>query len=157
MRWPPNSAFDGYSTFKRNEAMPKAYINPKELFSSVRHGFSQAIACDGGRTIYISGQTAWSSEKKIIGGMSLKEQARQSLKNVQIAVTAAGGVLDDVVALRIYVVENQPDSIISVGEALREFFPGENPPTSTWLGVSSLAVKDFLIEIEAIAVIEKDA
>jgi enamine deaminase RidA (YjgF/YER057c/UK114 family) len=40
-----------------------------------------------------------------------------------------------------------------VGEALREFFPAEAPPTSTWLGVTSLAVRDFLIEIEAIAVV----
>jgi enamine deaminase RidA (YjgF/YER057c/UK114 family) len=37
---------------------------------------------------------------------------------------------------------------------LREFFSAERPPASTWLGISSLAVADFLIEIEATAVIE---
>ena len=42
----------------------------------------------------------------------------------------------------------------SVREALRGFFPAENLPTSTWIGVSALASKDFLIEIEAVAVLE---
>ncbi len=136
--------------------MPKEHINPAELFSSVPLGFSQAIACNGGRTIYLSGQTAWDSQKKIVGGMNLQEQARQALKNLQIAVEAAGGKLNDVVSMRIYVVGNQSSQIASVGEVLREVFSGEKPPTSTWLGVASLAVKDFLIEIEAIAVIEED-
>ena len=40
------------------------------------------------------------------------------------------------------------------GVALREFFPGDQPPASTWLGVASLAVPEFLIEIEAIAVLD---
>jgi 2-iminobutanoate/2-iminopropanoate deaminase len=136
--------------------MPKEYINPPDLFSSVPFGFSQAIACHGGKTVYISGQTAWDSEKKIVGGMNLKDQARQALKNLQVAVTSAGGGLKDIVSLRIYVVKDQSSNIGSVGEALREFFPGEKPPTSTWLGISFLAVSDFLIEIEAIAVIESD-
>ena len=42
----------------------------------------------------------------------------------------------------------------SVREALLGFFPAENLPTSTWIGVSVLARKDFLIEIEAVAVLE---
>src|SRR5262249_56945334 len=64
-------------------------------------------------------------------------------KNLQIAVEAAGVKLNDVVSLRIYVVGDQSSQIGSVREVLREFFSGEKPPTSTWLGVASLAVKDF--------------
>jgi hypothetical protein len=41
-----------------------------------------------------------------------------------------------------------------IGDALREFFPPERPPASTPLGILSLAVGDFLIEIEATAVID---
>jgi enamine deaminase RidA (YjgF/YER057c/UK114 family) len=41
-----------------------------------------------------------------------------------------------------------------VREALLGFFPAENLPASTWIGVSALACKDFLIEIEAVAVLE---
>jgi enamine deaminase RidA (YjgF/YER057c/UK114 family) len=41
-----------------------------------------------------------------------------------------------------------------VGTALREFFSSEKPPASTWIGVSALAVPEFLIEIEATAVLD---
>lgn len=42
----------------------------------------------------------------------------------------------------------------AIADGLKEFFPGDSPPATTWIGVSSLAVKEFLIEIEAIAVLE---
>jgi len=51
------------------------------------------------------------------------------------------------------VVNYNPEDAGVVGEALRGFVPAEAPPASAWLGVASLAVRDFLIEIEAIAVI----
>jgi enamine deaminase RidA (YjgF/YER057c/UK114 family) len=133
--------------------MPKEYINPDSLFPSLQHGFSQIIVTTGAKTIYISGQTAWDQNKKIIGGADLGEQARQALRNVQTAVEAAGGTIGDIVSLRIYIVNYRPEQADPIGSALREFFPGQRCPTSTWIGVSSLAVSDFLIEIEAIAVL----
>ncbi len=133
--------------------MPKLYINPDSLFPSLQHGFSQIVAASGGKTIYISGQTAWDSHKQIVGGTDLARQARQALRNVQTAVEAAGGTLADVVSLRIYIVNYKPEEAEAVGGALREFFPDERRPASTWIGVSSLADPDFLIEIEATAVL----
>ena len=134
--------------------MPKEHINPVTLFPSVAHGFSQVIATRGGKTIYISGQTAWDAEKRLVGGNSLDAQAKQALENVRHAVGAAGGSLADVVTLRLYLVNYRPADANSLGGVLREFFPGVHPPTSTWIGVSSLAVAGFLIEIEAVAVVE---
>ncbi len=134
--------------------MPKQYINPDSLFPSLPHGFSQAVVASGGKTIYISGQTAWDAHRQIIGGTDLAQQARQALRNVQAAVEAAEGELSDVVALRIYIVNYKPEQADAVGSALREVFPEERRPVSTWIGVASLAVPDFLIEIEATAVIE---
>ena len=134
--------------------MPKEHINPKSLFPSVQHGFSQMVTARGGKTVFISGQTAWDSKMQIIGGENLGEQTRQALRNIRTAVEAAGGTLPDVVSVRIYVVNYKPEDAGPIGEAVREFFPGDRPPASTWIGVSSLAVQDFLIEIEAIAVIE---
>jgi enamine deaminase RidA (YjgF/YER057c/UK114 family) len=134
--------------------MSKEHLNPPSLFPSLQHGFSQIVTAQGGKTVYISGQTAWDTNKRIVGGMDLGEQTRQALRNVRTAVEAAGGTMADVVSLRIYVVECKPEDTDAVGEAIREFFPAEAPPASTWLGVTSLAVRDFLIEIEAIAVVE---
>jgi enamine deaminase RidA (YjgF/YER057c/UK114 family) len=135
--------------------MPKEHINPGNLFPSVQHGFSQIVTSEGGKLVCISGQTAWDAEKRIVGGMNLSEQTRQALRNVQAAVEAAGGTLADVVSTRIYVVNYKPADAGAIGEALREFFPEDCRPASTWIGVSSLAVEDFLVEIEAIAVIDR--
>ena len=131
--------------------MPKQHVNPTSLFASVEHGFSQVVIASGAKTVFISGQTAWDVNKRIVG-RNCGEQARQALHNVKTAVEAAGGTLSDIVALRIYVV-HIAENVEAVGSALRDVFT-TNPPTSTWIGVSSLAVPEFLIEVEATAVLE---
>src|SRR5947208_16615224 len=134
--------------------MSKEYTNPDSLFGSLEYGFSQIVAANGAKTVYISGQTAWDTQRQIIGGTDLAQQARQAPRNLQGAVEAVGGTLTDVVALRIYIVNYKPEQAGAVGGALREFFPKEERPASTWIGVSALAMADFLIEIEATAVLE---
>ena len=131
--------------------MSKKHLNPASLFPSVEHGFSQVVIATGGRTVFISGQTAWDADKRIVG-RNCGEQARQALHNVRTAIEAAGGTLSDIVALRIYVVQ-LAENVEAVGGALRDVF-AINPPTSTWIGVSSLAVSEFLIEVEATAVLD---
>jgi enamine deaminase RidA (YjgF/YER057c/UK114 family) len=132
----------------------KEYVNPNSLFPSVPHGFSQVVIATGRKMVFISGQTAWDARKNIVGGDSVLEQARQAFRNLEKAMEAAGGTIKDIVALRIYVVDYQAESGTAVGTALREFFSPENPPASTWIGVSALAVPEFLIEIEATAVLD---
>jgi len=132
----------------------KEHINPATLFPSVEFGFSQIVTTQGRKTVYISGQTAWDAEKRIIGGMNLGLQTRQALRNIRTAVETAGGIMADVVSMRIYVVNYKRADAGHIGEAVKEFFSAAHPPASTLIGVSSLAVEDFLIEIEAIAVIE---
>src|SRR5262249_10997694 len=134
--------------------MPKEYVNPDSLFPSLPHGFSQVVVATGKKTMFISGQTALYEQKNIDGGIRRVEQARQPFRNLEAAMEAAGGTLKDVVALRIYIVNYQAKSATAVGTALREFFFPQNPPASTWIGVSALAVPEFLIEIEATAVLD---
>ena len=134
--------------------MPKEYLNPNSLFPSLPHGFSQVVIATGRKMVFISGQTAWDARKNIVGGDSVLEQARQAFRNLEKAMEAAGGTIKDIVALRIYVVDYQAESGTAVGTALREFFSPQNPPASTWIGVSALAVPEFLIEIEATAVLD---
>ncbi|MGE0444772.1 MAG: RidA family protein, partial [Vicinamibacterales bacterium] len=90
--------------------MPKEYINPASLFASQELGFSQAVATSGAaRTLYVSGQTAWDADGRIVG-MDLAAQTSQAFRNVDAAVKAGGGTIDDVVSLRIYVVGLGDDS-----------------------------------------------
>ncbi len=134
--------------------MTKLRINPDLVARTLEHGFSQAVLVRGRRTLYMSGQTAWDAEKQIVGGDDVGRQARQAFENVRRLVGAAGGSVADVVSLRIYVVGFLPDHAAAVGSALRECFPEPAVPATTWLGVSSLARPEFLIEVEAIAVLE---
>ena len=134
--------------------MPKTPINPESVFRSLEYGFSQAVLASGRQTLYLSGQTAWDAGQQNVGGRDLGTQARQAFMNVRRVVEAAGGTLDDVVSLRIYVVDYRPEHAAVVGSALRECFRGPTMPASTWLGVSSLAKPEFLIEVEAVAVLE---
>lgn len=133
--------------------MAKESINPPSVFRSLDHGFSQAVLASGRRTLYVSGQTAWDAGKQLVG-TDLAAQAKQAFRNLRAVVEAAGGTLDDVVSLRLYIVDYRPQEAAAVGQALREAFPGPAKPAATWIGVASLADPGFLIEIEATAVLE---
>ena len=135
--------------------MPKEIINPPELFPSLQYGFSQIAPSTGGKTIYLSGQVAWDANQQIVGPGDLGIQTRQTLQNIETAMRIAGGHLTDVISMRIYIVEATLAENHHVSEALKEFFPPEHAPTTTWIGVPALANPDFLVEIEAIAVIDE--
>jgi 2-iminobutanoate/2-iminopropanoate deaminase len=134
--------------------MPKEYLNPKELFPSLQYGFSQIVVTQGGQTVYLSGQVAWDAEQQIVGVDDLGAQTRQTLRNIETAMKAAGGALTDVVSLRIYIVKEKLAEMHHISATLKEFFPEDQAPTTTWIGVHALANRDFLIEIEATGSIE---
>lgn len=134
--------------------MPKSYLNPETLFPSQQYGFSQIVTSRGGTTVHISGQVGWDARQDIGDAGDLHVQAVRALENIERAVVAAGGSRHDVVSLRIYIVGELIHNAGAVRESLLAFFDSKRLPTSTWIGVTALANRDFLIEIEAIAVIE---
>jgi 2-iminobutanoate/2-iminopropanoate deaminase len=134
--------------------MPKKYLNPGTLFPSQQYGFSQIVAAQGKTTVYLSGQVGWDAKQQVGDRTDLESQTRRALENVEVAVQAAGGTGNDIVSLRICIVGEHIHNRRAVREALLSFFPIDKLPASTWIGVTALASKDFLIEIEAIAVLE---
>jgi 2-iminobutanoate/2-iminopropanoate deaminase len=134
--------------------MPKQYLNPSELFPSQRYGFSQIVTSQGGKTVYLSGQVAWENEGNIVGPDDLHAQTVQALPNIEIALKSAGASITDIVSMRIYIVESKLAEDRHITEALKTFFPTDRLPASTWVGVPALSNKDFLVEIEAVAMIE---
>ena len=124
------------------------------MFRSLEHRFSQAVVASGRRTLYVSGQTAWDSDKRLVGGADLEAQATKAFENLKLVVEAAGGGLGNVVSLRIYIVDYRADKAAAVGSVFRSYFSGENKPAATWVGVASLADPGFLIEVEATAVLD---
>jgi len=134
-------------------SVERKYIAPKELFSTKGLGFTHVVASAPGTTIYVSGQTAWDADRKIVGGADLGRQAEQALANLRTALAAAGATPRDVVFFRVYVVDYEPANAGVLSPLFESFFAGGPPPGSTWVGVKALAVPGFRIEIEAVAVV----
>jgi len=131
----------------------KEHLSPPELFSTRGLGFTHVVTSAPGKTIHVSGQTAWNAERKIVGGDDLGQQAQQALRNLRTALEAAGATPRDVVFTRVFLVNYRPEYAAVLSPLLEQFYAGGPPPGSTWLGVQALAVPGFLIEIEATAVI----
>lgn len=103
-----------------------------------------------GDQAWISGMTSRGPDGKTILGADEYEQAKVVFGKIQALVEAAGGVIDDVVKMTIYVTRIEHNT--QVWDARREYFTGDFP-ACTLVEVSSLAKPEILIEIEATAVL----
>ena len=120
---------------------------------SPARGYSHVVSVSGERTVYIAGQIALDAEGNIVGRGDLGAQARQVFKNLQAALAAAGATFADVVKMNTYVVNLDPANLAPIREARAAFLPQANPPASTLVGVTQLAMEGLLIEVEMIAVV----
>jgi enamine deaminase RidA (YjgF/YER057c/UK114 family) len=123
------------------------------LYNSVQFGFSHAVRQKGGDTLHLAGQVAWDKEGKVVGGGDLAAQTRQALANLREVLAAVGATPADIVRLRTYVVNHSPDKLGPVLGEIGAFYAGAVPAANTFIGVQALALPDFLVEIEATAVI----
>lgn len=131
--------------------MERQPINPDSVFNTLQYGFSQAVVSEGGRLVNLSGQVGVDAQERL-AGHDLATQTRAALENVRLVLEAAGGELGHVVMLRLYLVERARQDQGVIVDALKAFFPHQ-PPASSWVVVSGLSEPEWLIEIEAQAVI----
>ena len=134
--------------------MEKEFIHPEQLANFPKL-FTQVVTVKSGetKTVYISGQVAIDREGRVVGKGDLGAQAAQVFENLSHALGSAGAKPEDVVKLNMYVVNMKPEDGKTVGLARRKWFNQENLPASTMVGVVSLVASDFLLEVEAIAVV----
>lgn len=116
--------------------------------------YSHVVAASGARTIYTAGQVALDETGALVGAGDLAAQTAQVMHNVGRALEAAGATFADVVKITTYVVGYRPEHRAIIGAARSPFFPPGKPPASTLVGVQALAAPGWLIEIEAIAVVD---
>ena len=106
-------------------------------------------AIRAGDMLFISGQVARPFEGGTgMVGTNEYEQARHIFSRIERIIKAAGGTMDNLVKMTIYVVDISKNT--EVWRARREFFSGDFP-ASTLVEVRSLAGPDVLVEIEAVA------
>ena len=134
--------------------MKKEYLNPPDLLQP--RGYTQVLAVEGAaKIVFVSGQVAVDKDGKLVGAGDLKAQIRQAAKNVKAALLAAHATPADIVKLNTYIVNYKQSDYSAMREARAELFPeGSNPPASTMVGVTALAVEGLLVEMEAIALLK---
>ena len=106
-----------------------------------------------GRHVYIAGMTARSAEFDTIVGDNAYEQSKVIFEKIKALIEAAGGTMDDIVKVNIFLTEIKDRQ--QVWDARREYFAGDFP-VSTLLEVSNLVHPDMSVEIEAVGYLGAD-
>ncbi len=127
------------------------FLNPPALCPTF--GWTHVVSVQGGRTVYISGQVSVNERGEVVGKGDLRAQAAQTFENLQHALAAAGATFRDVVKTNLYVVGLKPEHVPVLREVRARYVSAARPPVSTLVGVSALVGADWLIEIEAVAVL----
>src|SRR6266566_4205604 len=131
-------------------AMPKQQISSDRIRQPSGH-FSQATVVEvRGRLVFISGMTARRADGSIAGIGDIEAQTRQVCENLKAAVEAAGGTLDDICRVDVYV--RNMEHFEQIHQVRRDYFRPP-APASTMVEVCKMTSPDYLIEINAIAVI----
>lgn len=127
------------------------YINPENMI--IPKGYSHAIAVKGNdKTVYIGGQNAINGNGELIGKNDLKKQTEQVLTNIEKILAKTGAKLENIVKFNIYI--RQGENPQEGFQAFQEKWGmSRNFPTITVLFVAGLGDPDWLLEIDAIAVL----
>jgi enamine deaminase RidA (YjgF/YER057c/UK114 family) len=127
-------------------------LNPDSLHRPT--AYSHVGVVTGGRFVFVAGQVALDAAGELVGAGDLGAQSRQAHENVATALTAVGAKPTDVVRLVTYVVDHGPGKL-ALARAGREAVFRDHVPTAAYLGVQALARPEYLIEVEALAVVDE--
>lgn len=128
---------------QRENSFSRRYVQPA-------NGYAQMVVVeqDGVKTLHISGQVG--------EGNDLETQMRDVLKKLAKLLQSEGGDYADLVKINTYIVNYQPTDLDVFRGVRKEIFTDAITPASTLVGVTALALPEWLIEIDAVAVVEQD-
>jgi len=129
--------------------MASEIIHPQSVHSTAGVGYSHVSRA--GKTLYIAGQIALDREGKLVGPGDVEAQTRQAYANLRAILGELGGGLNNVVKLTTYLVDR--DHLQAFRKVRNEVWQEPFPP-NTLVIVKSLVSSDYLVEIEAIAVLD---
>ena len=134
--------------------MPIKRIQPDRLHQRVLKGhpvYTHVVIASGQSLVFIAGQLARDKDGNVVGKGDMAAQIRQVGENLRLSLEAVGATLKDVVRTCTYVTDI--DEFFKHVDVRQKYF-GEGLPTSSTIGVSRLSHPDFMVEVEAFAVIE---
>jgi enamine deaminase RidA (YjgF/YER057c/UK114 family) len=126
-------------------------INPEDLPTPPT--YTHVVIATGNRLVFVAGQEPEDEHDNLIGPGDPAAQARQVFSNVGRALAAAGARPEQVTKITIFVVDYRREHLAAI-EAGRLALFGDHKPADTLVGVEALSHPDYLIEVEAIAVID---
>jgi enamine deaminase RidA (YjgF/YER057c/UK114 family) len=129
--------------------MAKQIINPSNMAAPT--GYSYAVKKTG-TPVFIAGQVALDAQGRLVGEGDVAAQVEQVFQNLRTVVEACGGSMDDVVKINIYATD--PAQRPAIAAARQRHFKDGHFPASTYVVISALAAPQFLVEIEAVAMID---
>lgn len=132
--------------------MPIQRLNPPTL--SKPTGYSHATLVTAGRHVHVSGQVALNASGEIVGKGDIAAQTEQVYQNLKAALSAAGADMRHVFKLVTYVVDLTPARAAEIRKVRLAHMIEGDYPASTMVGTTALVHPDFLIEVEAIALLD---
>ncbi len=127
-------------------------INPGDVYAPNRNLYTQVIKAAGGVQVHVAGTVPFDRDGNVVGAGDMKAQVIQTLDNIDKSLAAAGASRPDVVRICVYVLD--VDRYIAEGAREVAGFFGDAKPVSTTVEVSRLVHPDWLVEIEATAIID---
>lgn len=118
-------------------------------------GFNHGILCSGGQLLFLAGQDASDAQGKIVALGDMVGQYEQVLKNLQAVVVEAGGAMQDIVKMNIFVSNRDLyiENLKALGQVHQAYF-GRYYPTTALFEIVSFYKKGNLIEVEGIAYLD---
>jgi 2-iminobutanoate/2-iminopropanoate deaminase len=145
----------GTQSTKMHEEKPFRIFNP-ETMAKPTAGYSQVAEVGEGKIVYIAGQVALDKSGNLVGKDDFRAQVQQVFENLKAAVEASGGDFKSVIKLNYYCAASVDSSQLAVVREVRDKYVNTtNPPTSTFVYVQRLVRPEWLIEVDAVAVVKK--
>ena len=134
--------FAASCNMKTKTVFQKEFIHAGTAYSK-----AVVVSSDNVKTIYVAGLTG--------DGADFETQTRSAFINIKLELEASGATLKDIVKMNTYIVDLKNERVDIFRAVRKEILGEKDMPASTIVGISALASKDKLIEIEAVAVIKK--
>ena len=126
--------------------MPRQVIAPENVHQP--RGYSHAVRV--GDLVFVAGQVALDLEGNVVGPGDIVAQTEQAYRNLERVLEAAGSSLNDLVKLTVFLTREED---LQPYREMRGRLRPEPPPASTLVVITALARPEFLIEVEAVAVV----
>ncbi len=130
--------------------MTRHHLSPSSLAPG--RGYSHGVTISGGHTTWTAGQVAMNAMGELVGEGDIVMQTRQVFRNIEAVLDDAGAAWHDVVKLTYFVTDvSQLEEIRGVRD---EFIDPDRLPASTLVQVAALVRPEFLIEVDAVVVVD---